>query len=302
MNILKAAAIAATALLPAALAGTDARGESLRVGFRCDAPPFSYLRRGCSGQPDVRREATMFQGYIADVCNAVFREMRVDVEPVEVDAARRLDMLDGGDGGDAIDVLCDPTTVTSERYARFWFSQVIFLSGVSYVFLPGGRVVPPNGLAQKAAPAPAGGRILIGYVVNTTAKRRAEQMIRNNVFGVRSDETETVAFHNHREGIAAICDQRLDFYVADRDVILWFLNGREFAGCNAATSGRFYSYEPYAIVVARQKPELAVRIQRAVYEVVRRGGIEDALNRNFRGGNVSRILRELIRLYRIPPD
>lgn len=274
-----------------------AKGETLRAGFRCDAPPFSYLANGCGNAAASDRQTPNFRGFIADVCNAVFREMRVEVIPVEVSAEHRLRMLDtDGEWGKAIDVLCDPTTATAERYRNYWFSQIVFLSGVSYMFVPGA------GKAPDPEPGHTPVRTVVGFVVNTTAEARTNEMLRANVFGGKVREATTRAFSSHREAIAALCRQELDYYVADRDIILWFLKNEEFRDCNAATSGRFYSYEPYAIAVSRSKPELALRIQRALYEVVRRGEIDDALRRNFPGSNVSSAVDRLYKLYRIPRD
>lgn len=323
-----ALAAALTTLLLAALstaAPARAADEPLRVGFRCDAPPFSYLPGGCTGKAGDRHEAALFRGFVADICNAVFRELRVQVDAVEVDARERLDMLDGKGNAGKIDVLCDPTTVTAGRYGHFWFSQIVFLSGVSYMYLPGGRAPPQQqkgsaadgaadsgtvvpGCYDPAAPDPKKGiegaadKALIAYVVNTTARQRAREMTRSGVFGVRPNEAKLVECLSHRDAIEAMCRHRLDFYVADRDIMLWYLDSRPFANCDAATSGRFYSFEPYAIAIAGDKPDLALRIQRAFYEIVRRGEAGKALHDNFQGGRVSDLLKGMYRVYRIPQE
>jgi glutamate/aspartate transport system substrate-binding protein len=97
--------------------------SQINVGYREDAPPFSYL--DAQGRP---------QGYSLDVCNAVVAQiqarpgmdtLRVNMVPVPVD--RVLTYMKNG----TVDLLCSSTSDTAERHAVMEFSRPIFIDGVS---------------------------------------------------------------------------------------------------------------------------------------------------------------------------
>lgn len=275
------------ALLVAALvwAGTAVAADEppLKVGFRCDAPPFSHLASdngNCSGNGPWYESD--FRGYIADVCRSIFREMRRSITVRAVTAGSRFDLLRRGE----IDVLCDPTTITGERLEEFAFSPIVFISGVSYLFAPGRR-------SGRAVP-------IVGYLEETTADRAVMAMTEQQVFGVTS--IEKLPFQNHFAGVAALCAGNIDFYVADRDVLISILKTQAARGkCDVAASRSFYSYEPYAITVSARQPDLAAAVERAFYMVAMRQEITAALQEHFGLNNVSDLVRGLIRIYeRVP--
>jgi glutamate/aspartate transport system substrate-binding protein len=98
-----------------------ARGQ-INVGYRDDAPPFSYL--------DARRHP---QGYSIDVCNAVaaqassqlaLNSLRINMVPVPIDRVTTY-LRDG-----TVDLLCSSTSDTPGRRATMSFSKPVFIDGV----------------------------------------------------------------------------------------------------------------------------------------------------------------------------
>jgi len=97
--------------------------NQINVGYREDAPPFSYL--DAHDRP---------QGYSMDICNAVVAQiqarpgmdaLRVNMVPVPVD--RVVTYMKSG----TVDLLCSSTSDTVARHAVMAFSRPIFIDGVS---------------------------------------------------------------------------------------------------------------------------------------------------------------------------
>ena len=95
----------------------------INVGYREDAPPFSYL--DAQGRP---------QGYSLDICNAVVAQIKAQsgmgtlrVNMVSVPVDRVLTYMKSGQ----VDLLCSSTSDAEERHAAMAFSRPIFIDGVS---------------------------------------------------------------------------------------------------------------------------------------------------------------------------
>ena len=129
MTIVGWLTLAASTTLLSGPAQADDRLERIKannqinVGYREDAPPFSYL--DAQGRP---------QGYSMDICNAVVAQiqarpgmstLRVNMVPVAVD--RVLTYMKSG----TVDLLCSSTSDAAERHGAMEFSRPIFIDGVS---------------------------------------------------------------------------------------------------------------------------------------------------------------------------
>ena len=98
-------------------------GGTLRIGFREDAAPFSFLN--ANGRA---------AGYMVDLCNHVAARVKsalslaeLTVEYVAVTASNRFDAIREG----RIDILCGPTSVTMARRVLVDFSLYTFVDGAS---------------------------------------------------------------------------------------------------------------------------------------------------------------------------
>ena len=124
-----AAAFAWLAASPAAHAGSTldriAQREQLNLGYRSDAPPFSY--HDDKGQPI---------GYSVELCRAIAQRIQtaigkpgMKVRTIAV-AADQLGRIVGSGG---VDLMCAGTSDTPERRKTLDFSPPIFLSSVKFL-------------------------------------------------------------------------------------------------------------------------------------------------------------------------
>lgn len=157
--------------------GTPAFAKDVRVGFRDDIEPFSYLVDDGHGKPH-------HIGYLADLCHEIFSGGKYTMVEVSVTAADRFKLVNG-EAEEGIQVLCDAVTMRFSgssisangdggdeadagddadagegRSKRNWnsiYSPIVFASGVSYL----------DRSSREATTR--SGDVLIGYVSATTA-------------------------------------------------------------------------------------------------------------------------------------
>ena len=150
---------------------TPVFADDVRVGFRDDIEPFSYLVNDTNGKAH-------HIGYLADLCHEIFSGSEYTIKEVSVTATDRFKLVNGTQVGNkaAVDVLCDTVTMRFSESSisangdsgndadgwtkRDWnsiYSPIVFASGVSY-------------LARYSRDASFYvGDVVIGYVSGTTA-------------------------------------------------------------------------------------------------------------------------------------
>lgn len=144
--VLIAAALLAGALVPAAsaqdagLSRIAQRGQ-LNIGFREDAPPFSFL--------DGKRQPI---GYSVDLCRAMADQIRQDMgKPtlrtkwivVPADQLERV-VSSGG-----VDLMCAGTSNTTARRMRMAFSPPVFISSVRFMVRTGDKLASARDLKGR---------------------------------------------------------------------------------------------------------------------------------------------------------
>ncbi|MBY5606427.1 hypothetical protein HFO50_35995 [Rhizobium leguminosarum] len=253
---------------------------TVRAGFRADAEPFSYKAGPLSTQ--------RYRGYAADLCYSIFANSPYHLMEVEVNATNRFDSFRTAapERKTVIDILCDPTTL------RFWrsnetidgyFSPIVFVTGVSY-------------LVRRVSGSRAGTDF--AYVENTTAEQVAARACEVDLFGINSSSGQSkdcitrhascpkspgitwkvppvrlCSFPTYNALTEWFCSQQLgrqQVYFGDREIIqAKFDSWRTARDCHEQDVERFaafYTYEPYALLVSRDRPELARFVQRRVYD------------------------------------
>ncbi|MBP2461177.1 MULTISPECIES: hypothetical protein [unclassified Rhizobium] len=253
---------------------------TVRAGFRADAEPFSYK----AGPLGTQR----YRGYAADLCYSIFANSPYHLEEVEVNATDRFDSFrtEAPERKTEINILCDPTTL------RFWrsnetidgyFSPIVFVTGVSY-------------LVRRVSGSRAGTDL--AYVENTTAEQVAARACEVDLFGINSSSGQSkdcttrhatcpespgitwkvplvrlCPFPTYNALTEWFCSQRMgrqQVYFGDREIIqAKFDSWRTARRCHEQDVERFaafYTYEPYALLVSRHRPELARFVQRRVYD------------------------------------
>lgn len=159
----------------------DNENQTIRVGVRGDAAPFSYRDTPPSADRDGCNIGDDFRGYVVDLCRRFLSDLLarnpdnykicyVEVTTSGFENPNRFKAFDGPEG---IDMLCGATTATLEVAAKYRVSLPIFLSTSTFM------MNEPR--VRKRVESHE--RLRVGFLVDTTssdtagpeaAKQRAE--------------------------------------------------------------------------------------------------------------------------------
>ena len=223
---------------------------AITFAYREGAAPFSFKDR------DGR-----VRGYSVDICirvaMAVQRELalkELKIEWVPVNAATRLDTVASGKA----DAECGTTTITLARMEKVDFSLPIFVDG-------GGVMVRAN--SKLARMKDLKGR-KIAVIPGTTT----EQALTRALTAAEAPAT-LVPVKDGADGMAALTKRKVDGYASDR-VVLAGLRVRAPKPEDFDFVGGDFSYEPYALVLARTDPDFRLAVNRALANLYRHGDID----------------------------
>lgn len=262
-------------LVSGAMAGTLDRIRDkgvLKIGFRADAPPFSY-----------KSQIGEAAGYTVSLCRAVAAQIKqqlkrdkLSVEYVPVTAENRFQAVKDG----KIDLLCGPTTVTLSRRKIVDFSLPTFVDGASVLLREDG----PQNFGD-----------LDGQKVGVRAGTTTEAALRNTIEDL-AITVETVAVKDHHDGVARLLKGELAAYFADR-AILYFLMRGSGAADKLFLSDQQFTYEPYALALQKGDSEFRLAVDRALSHIYRSGEISTVFTAAFGPG--AEPTDELSALYRM---
>lgn len=248
-------ALAALILLaPPAQAGVLDRVKDtgvFRIGYRADAPPYSYQDR--RGEP---------AGYIVDLCREVAAALGPAVKPqyVLVHASERFKSVQDG----KVDILCDPSSITLARREMVDFSMPTFLDGAGVLSRTATPVQRFEDLAGKR----------VGVLIGTTTERVLNDSLRD--LGVRAT---IVPVLDHRNGMKMVEDTDLDAYVADRSILAATLRAGGRPGFEL--SKRYFSYETYGLALPLNDSAFRLLVDKTLAQLYRTGRIKAILSRTF---------------------
>lgn len=227
------------------LTASAGNSESITVGVRKDAAPFSYELKDINL---TRGSFKSYGGYLVDICMGVLDHLLLEkryeglkIEVVEVSAENRFDLLDDR----TIDVLCSPDSITHERTKKYLVSHPVFLTGVSYVYnieyFPVGDDIPcKNTLAivgvlknttsyEKALKILGEGGDFFRYsdsVLNYLKSKQKSELdldVKHSKsrppIGCNSGSTEIIFADSHTSLSKMFCAGEILFYVGDIDII-----------------------------------------------------------------------------------
>jgi len=237
---------APAAVLTGALARI-AQSGTIRLGYRADAAPFSFVSR-----------AGEVHGYSIDLCRAIAETIGDDigglpprVEFRQVTAADRVDRVAAGD----VDLECGSTTNTAARRQRVAFSPLIFVTGTRLAVR---RDAGIRGLADLAGRS-------VAAVRGTTNEEALRQIV-----ATRGLRVAIVATDDLPQAFALLAAGRVDAVGGD-DVLLVGHLVRTGERARHAVVGPLLTFERYGIVFARDDPPLAAAVDRALRELARSG-------------------------------
>jgi ABC-type amino acid transport substrate-binding protein len=246
------------------------------IGFREDARPFSY--RDSEGNP---------AGYSVDLCRRIATVVKeasgrdeIDVQYVPIIAGERVTAVQSGE----IDIMCGAVTDTLERRAQVDFTLHIFITGAEMLVKTDSGIEDIGDLSGKRA----------GVVAGTTTETAIREALKSQMI-----DAEVVTFEDHDAGLAAIEDGTINAYFADRILLLGL--GQQAKDPKALQlSGRFYSYEPYALMLRRGDDGLRLAADTALANLYRTGQIWEIYRKHFGDAEPSELLVAMFILAGIP--
>jgi glutamate/aspartate transport system substrate-binding protein len=249
-----AAAIAGAAMGPARADEGDSptlkriaeRGE-IAIGHRETSIPFSYI--GDSAEPI---------GYSIDICmhivDAIKEELGnqdLKVKFVPVTGQTRIPLLANG----TIDLECGSTTNNLTRQKQVAYLPTTFITGTKIASKKSSGITEIEDLQGK----------IIGLSSGTTNEKAIKEFIEKNGLDVK-----IVPVKDHAQGWLALETDRIDAYGSD-DVLLYGLISKAKDPSQYQVTGRYLSFDPYAIMVPRNDSTFE-RLGRVVMADMMRSG------------------------------
>ena len=245
----------------------------IALGYRDSSIPFSYV--GADQTP---------VGYSVELCTHIVADLQrqipnLQVQWVPVTVESRIPALLNG----TIDLECGSTTNTLARQEQVDFSLTTFLTGGSLLTL---------------AEAPVGAELRslrIAVIPGTTTEQVLKTVVTQSGAAV-----QFLAVSDHAAGLAALEQQTADAYASDRIILI----GLALAAPNPARFAlvdRYFSYEPYALMLRRGDPAFRLAINRVLARLYRSGQILEVYTHWFgRIGTPSALLLSLYAIEGVP--
>lgn len=251
--------------------------QTLTIGYRSDAAPFSTVKAG------------QVTGYVVDLCVEIARRV-VGEEKIrfqEVSAVTRFADLAAG----RIDLLCDSSTLTLERAACFDHSLLTFPSG------------PALAIADRQKKNGVSSKIRVGVLAapSSTIDVTKDQITLEHLTKILgTEDIDITPMGSYRELFAALDDKdngpaRLDAILADREILLEAQ--KEKKGQPFTVSDDYLRYEPYTIYL-RTDRDLLYFINAALVDIYSSPDIHRILNRHF--ASLSPLVGQMIVYQRYP--
>ncbi len=232
--------------------------DKIRIGYRTDAPPFSYTNE--LGEP---------AGYSVQLCKLLALGVKLQLEMdqlepeyVAVTAEDRFEQVAAGN----IDVLCGATTQTLARRQLVDFSIPTFIDGASVLYRKDG---------------PSNFEALAGEKIGVRTGTTTEEALRGTLEDL-SIAADIVSVGDHNEGLRALEEGEIAAYFADQAILL-FLLGKSGAPDQLVLSERHFTVEPYALALQRGDSDFRLAVDTVLSRVYRRGKIAEVFSASFGG-------------------
>jgi len=224
-------------------------------GYRTASPPFSFV--------DQSGEAV---GYSIDLCKRIAAAVKdelslngIKIDYVPVTAENRFSMVRQG----KVDIVCGSTTNTLKRRERVAFTLLTFITGAEMLVRTGSGIDKLKDLKGKK----------VGVVKGTTTETGLTKALKQQFINA-----QVVIVKDHYDGLMALEDSKIDAYTSDR-IILIGLAREARDPTKLMLMNRFYSVEPYALVVRRDDPDFRLIADRTLASLYRSGRIVEIYRR-----------------------
>ena len=249
--------------------------KAIRIGYREDAPPFSYKDK--IGEP---------VGCMVDLCREVAKKLAdqlhlasLNVVYVPVTAADRFESIQQ----QKADLLCEPTSATLSRREVVDFSIPTFVDGASLMI----RADGPHDLKAMAGKK-------IGVLGGTTTEESLRDSLK--AAGITSD---IIPAKTHAEGVAMLDDGKISAYFADRSILVSLIKDSKAPG-KLMLAENYLSVEPYALALPRGDEEFRLAVDRALSHIYRGGEIGPLFKRTFGDAKPGQVLGTLYLITGLP--
>ncbi|MEM7271351.1 MAG: amino acid ABC transporter substrate-binding protein [Pseudomonadota bacterium] len=250
---LAAAAIAMASAVAADVMDEIAETGVIKLGYRTDAPPFSY--NSALGEPTGLAVALCRDAALQVRDDLNLQALKVDYVPVT--ASTRFAKIQSGD----VHLHCGPTTATLSRRASLDFSIPYFIDGSSVVFRSG----PTESVDD-----------LYGATVGVLDGTTTEQVVAdlNRARGLNLD---VVTYEDHFAGLTALHDGELAAYFGDQAILRYQL-GEMRPTIPLSFSPSQFSFEPYALTMKRGESRMRLAVDTALSKIFASGAIYTHIN------------------------
>jgi ABC-type amino acid transport substrate-binding protein len=233
------------------------KSGEIRLGFRTDAPPMSYVDAG--GQP---------AGYSIELCRriatAVKDELKLadlKVTFVPLNTEERMEAI----VKNKADIECGATTITLSRRKTVDFTAMTFVTGGSLLSLADSGIETVASLAGKS----------VGVVSGTTSLSSLKAYLAKNLI-----DAKVVEVADRVEAMKQLNAKQIDAYAGDQIVQIGFLMQATDPSVYKISRDLF-SYEPYALVVRLNDAAFRLVADRALAQIYRSGQIEQVFATSF---------------------
>lgn len=243
------------------------------IGHRETSVPFSYI--GDSEKPI---------GYSIDICLNIVEAIKTELDNdaltikyVPVTGQTRIPLIANG----SIDLECGSTTNNLTRQKQVSYLSTTFITGTKIASKVGSGITEIEDLAGK----------ILGVSAGTTNEKALKAAIAK--LGI---DVKVVTLKDHSQGWLALNTDRIDAYGSD-DVLLYGLVSKSDDSSAYQVTGRFLSFDPYAIMVPRNDSTFE-RLGRIVMsDLMRSGEMENIYNKWFSPGptNINMPLSDRLR-------
>ncbi|WP_421783979.1 amino acid ABC transporter substrate-binding protein [Kiloniella litopenaei] len=286
IKIVSLLALTASGMLPLVSAKAEdttleriERTNTFVIGFRSDKHPFSAI----TPTGDV-------EGYSIDLCHGIYESLKKDLDKpdlelkmIEVTADNRFDYIKDG----TVDIVCSATSWTLEHQKKVSYSLLTYVTGAEMLVKDDSRIRSLKNLTGKKA----------GLIYGTlTADIMTKRIKRDNL------DIELITYKYPQQGIQALENREIDAYIADRIILIGLLDEAN-APNDLKLVNRFYSYDPYALMFARQSLDFKVHVDRYLANLYRSDKSLKLFNKWFSHMGIrsnENILRAMFKLQSIP--
>ena len=223
--------------------------STFKIGFREDAEPFSFKDR--QGEP---------AGFSIELCRLIATQVRqtlgldeLTIEYVPVGTEDRFQAIRDG----RIDILCSADTVTLSRRELVDFSLFTFLDGAAVLL----RADSPEDLSGLA-----------GQKIGVRGATTTEDALRNTLAKLDM-KAEVVPVSSHDEGRAKLEAGEIAAYFGDQAILI-FLAKESAAPGKLKLSDQQFTFEPYALALARGDDDFRLLVDRTLAQTYRSGRID----------------------------